>query len=102
MRLHDDNTQCTKSPSIKIFLLWQHPDTLLDTFSFPLLYCLFGLGDDTVLVLVYTKIRMLLNAGVDDQQPGDPVTLRPGAVSRLQSSFRSTAYMNIHTGTRNF
>ena len=53
-------------------------DTLLDTFSFPLLYCLFGLGDDTVLVLGYTKIRMLLNAGVDDQQPGDrdPATWR--------------------------
>ena len=83
------------------FIIAAH-DTVRDTFSFPLLYCLFGLGDDTVLVLGYTKIRMLLNAGVDDQQPGDPVTLRPGAVSRLQSSFRSTSYMNIHTGTRNF
>ena len=60
-------------------------DTVLDTFSFPLLYCLFGLGDDTVLVLVCTKIRMLHNAGVDDQQPWIRIQLRPGAVIPVSS-----------------
>ena len=69
MRLHD-NTHCTKNPSIKIIFIVTAHGTLLDTFSFSLSCCLFGLGNDTVLILVCTKLRMLHNAGVDDQQPG--------------------------------
>ena len=45
-----------KSINQDIFILTTH-DTLLDTFSFPLSCCLFGLGYDTVLVLVCTKIE---------------------------------------------
>ena len=45
-----------KSINQDIFIVTTH-DTLLDTFSFPLSYCLFGLGTDTVRVLVCTKIE---------------------------------------------
>ena len=53
--------------------------TLLDTFSFPLSYCLFGLGMTQYSYLFRLKLNILHNAGVDDHPhwtPGESAAWR--------------------------